>query len=216
MIALWLSLGSAQAMPPTVRAPLPEVDVGGLVFLQASPTEWQSCALIAVLDQHGYVRTTMIEDCPDPLLDETMNTLARWDFYPPSDGGVAHAEDVVVEFRYISGIVVTDPPPGDQRPRVRVPPAAVPLWPVPPKLKGELKKQLKAEGEAGLLCQLELAFTPRGAPTEVEILDCPEPAAELAVKKLARHGVQLIEAEPGDGTRYRYEIWMTAGRPPKE
>ena len=211
---VWI-LAAAAGTPATVRAPLPEVDRSGLIFLQASPTAWQSCQLIAVVDQHGYVRTTLVEDCPEPLLTQSMDTLARWDFYPPTDGGIAHAQDILVDFRYISGVVVTDPPPGDQRPRVRVPPAAVPQWPVPPKLKGRARKDLKAAGEPGLLCSLTLTFNGRGSPDDIEILDCPEDAAALAVKRLARHGVQLVGAEPGDGSRYLYQVWLPAGRPPR-
>lgn len=213
MIALLWGLTAVAGTPGTVRSPLPEVTLGGVLYLQATPTLWQSCQLIAVVDQHGYVRTTMIEDCPGPLLDETMGTLARWDFYPPTDGGIAHSADVIIDFRYISGVIVTEPPPGDNRPRVRVPPAAVPLWPVPPKLKGSLKKQVQADGEPGLLCRLTLEFTNRGAPAAVELLDCPVGAAEAAVKRLKKHGVQLVGAEPGDGTRYLYEVWLPAGRP---
>ncbi len=211
-----LLFGMVTAMagtPATVRAPLPEVDMGGLIYLQAAPTDWHSCQLIAVLDQHGYVRTTMIEDCPGPLLDETMATLARWDFYPPTAGGVAHSADVIIDFRYISGVVVTDPPPGDDRPRVRVPPAALPLWPVPPRLKGVLKQEVKTAGEDGLLCQLSLSFNDRGGPENVEVLSCPPGAVDLALKRLKKYGVQLVEAKPGDGSRYLYEVWLPVGRP---
>lgn len=203
-----LSLAGAQP----IKAPLPILDLPGVVFLEASPVRWHTCALIAVVDQHGYVVTTLVESCPAPLRDEAMNTLQRWDFYPPTEGGLARAEAVPVHFRFISGVVVTDPPPRDTRPRVRVPPAAVPLWPVPPKLKGDAKKAALASGEHGELCTMTLAFDARGQPDAVEILSCSDEAAEIALRRLGRYGVKLIQAEPGDGHRYLFEVWMAAGK----
>ncbi len=212
MIAIAWMLSWAWAGTQPYKAPLPILDRAALAHVQTLSATWHSCQLIAVVDQHGYVVTTILEDCPEPLQAETMNTLQRWDFYPPTEGGLARSEDVLVDFRFISGVVVTDPPPGDDRPRVRLPPAAIPLWPLPPRLTGDLKRATRAAGEEGVLCAMTLAIDGRGMPDDLEILSCPEEVAAIAVKRLSRYGVGLLEAEPGDGTRYLYEVWLPASR----
>jgi hypothetical protein len=217
MMGLWLGLmcaAGAEVIP--LRTPEPALDRRGLLYVQSRPRIWHSCHLIAVVDQHGYVVTTLLKDCPEPLRTESMNTLARWDYYPPNDGGQAKAADVDVVFRFISGVVLTDAAPGDDRPRVRVPPAALPLWPTPPRLKGPIKRATEEAGSAGVSCAMTVSFSGRGVPIDPEILDCPQEAADIALARLSRFGVQLIQAEPGDGTRYLYEVWLPVERRAKE
>ena len=212
MLALWMALSLAWAEPVvlTVRSPLPTLDMSALVHVQARPGVWHTCRVTAVIDHHGTVRTALVAECPDALQSPSLRALERWDFYPPTQGGQAVAVDLVVPFRYISGVVVTDPPPGDERPRVRVPPAAVPRWPSEPTLKRRARRE--AEGESGVMCKMSLEFDGRGQPDAVELIDCPDAVADVALRRLGRFGVQLVEGEPGDGQRYLMEVWLATSR----
>ena len=45
----------------------------------------------------------------------------------------------------------------------------------------------------------------------VLVVDCPGPLHQGVLRRLKRFGFRVEGAEPGDGTVYRFDMWLNAG-----
>ncbi len=101
-------------------------------------------------------------------------------------------------------------PATDEHVWIEVPPTAVPRWDRDLQTTAFVRRYLRDEGLASAVCELTLAVGPRGELEDLIPEDCPPPLLKGITKLGSRWGFDIIDAKPGDGTRYRLSIEFRA------
>ncbi|HJN77533.1 MAG TPA: hypothetical protein QGF58_26665 [Myxococcota bacterium] len=184
----------------------PVPDAAAEVLLAADPGP-HDCIVSVLVDPYGSILDAEPIDCPVELRSSAAEAAWRWGFHPPIVEDRATTGRMDLHFVYASqvGVVETISPEVD----VFVAPVAMPGWPREPQLRGMLRDELLATDRSGVRCTLELEVDSRSRPAAIEVIDCPAEAALVVTRSLKRYGLDVVGAEPGDGTRYGMEIWLT-------
>lgn len=207
-----LLIALALAMEPDVvpfLTPAPEPDIEALVLLESQPGVRYACPVTALIDRYGEVLDAAAdESCRSELRATARGAVRAWQFHPPQLEERAVEGRYEVEFVFVAGTVLTDLHLEPNQVLVRLPPTAVPLWPTPPRAGRQGRKLLEAEGVEQMRCVLDLQVDERGMPAEVRNVDCPEQLELQVTRRLARFGMSVVGAQPGDGRTYRIDILL--------
>jgi len=201
----------AETLEPEVyayRTPLPEVDIGGQVLLESAPGQSFECTVEALIDPYGELLDAVAQECPPALRASAITAVRQWEFHPPTlDSKAVHGE-LTARFVFVSNTVLSEiPTPADVY-LVRVAPTATPRWPHPPRPGSRGRRLMHDLGVEHLSCTLDLSVDEKGLPVGIEPIACPEDLAVRTIRRLQRYGLEVEGASPGDGTRFRLELWF--------
>jgi hypothetical protein len=205
---IWLlfapALASEAGLSVWRQVPI-EASPESVLYTQVSE-EAVACTVELNLKNTGEVRFLTPLSCPNALFGPVREALLQWRFHPPTEAGRAVASQQKFTAVFEAFTVLLEQKDNVRYAHVRVPPAAVPLWPHAPDKDESLQALFAMEAIRGGSCVLETGVTRRGEPSDLIIVDCPSEVALSIEKALRRWGMKTVGAELGDGTRYRLEM----------
>mgnify|MGYP001205604188 CR=1 FL=1 len=206
MSFFWLSLFLAEEAPLKLWKHVPiEASPESVLFTQVSQ-QAVACTVEMDLRVTGEVRFLSPLSCPDSLFRPVREAVSQWRFFPATEADRAYPATQKLTAVFESGTVVLETETTSRYAHIRVPPAAIPLWPKSPQKDSRLRELFAFEALRGGSCVLFMEVSRKGQPENLVIEDCPNEVAHQIEKSLRRWGMNVVGAELGDGNLYRLEM----------